>query len=119
MSWRAWRPHLTYPPSHPSPFPSLLVQALKAKQDELADVEARLSALSDQLATATSKKAGLEADVALCTEKLDRAQKLIGGLGGEKVRWTEAAADLGDLYKRLIGEEGRVGWGGDGGGHGG
>ncbi len=30
-----------------------------------------------------------------CTLKLERAEKLITGLGGEKVRWTEAAAALG------------------------
>ena len=39
-----------------------------------------------QLDTAKAKKANLEAEVALCEEKLDRATKLIGGLGGEKVR---------------------------------
>eukprot|EP00955_Chlamydomonas_euryale_P086344 364207-Chlamydomonas_euryale.AAC.14 len=29
------------------------------------------------------------AQVHMCEEKLDRAQKLIGGLGGEKARWTQ------------------------------
>jgi hypothetical protein len=28
-----------------------------------------------------------QADVALCEEKLDRASKLMSGLGGEKARW--------------------------------
>lgn len=50
-----------------------------------------------------AKKAQLEADVQLCEEKLDRAQKLIGGLGGEKARWTQAAQELGELYTKLIG----------------
>lgn len=45
-----------------------------------------------------------QAEVALCEEKLDRAQKLIGGLGGEKVRWTAAAAELAATYNRLVGE---------------
>lgn len=31
------------------------------------------------------KKQNLEAEVALCSEKLERATTLIGGLGGEKV----------------------------------
>ena len=39
----------------------------------------------------------------MCEVKLDRAQKLIGGLGGEKTRWSAAAHDLGELYTRLIG----------------
>jgi hypothetical protein len=42
--------------------------------------------------------------VALCEAKLDRASKLIGGLGGEKVRWTEAAASLNKQYDRLVGD---------------
>jgi dynein heavy chain len=46
----------------------------------------------------------MQAEVKLCEEKLDRAQKLIGGLGGEKARWTAAAAELGQLYERLVGE---------------
>lgn len=34
----------------------------------------------------TEKKEKLEQQVDLCAKKLDRAQKLIGGLGGEKER---------------------------------
>lgn len=33
-----------------------------------------------------------------------RAEKLIGGLGGEKVRWTEVVVDLGKLYVDLTGD---------------
>lgn len=40
------------------------------------------------------KKEQLEADIEMCSIKLDRAEKLIGGLGGEKARWEEAALDL-------------------------
>jgi dynein heavy chain len=36
----------------------------------------------------------LEGEVEVCTAKLERAEKLISGLGGEKARWTEAAASL-------------------------
>jgi len=34
-------------------------------------------------------KAKLENDVADCQAKLERAQKLISGLGGEQARWKE------------------------------
>lgn len=44
------------------------------------------------------KKENLEANIDLCTKKLDRAEKLIGGLGGEKDRWGQAAQDLGERY---------------------
>lgn len=42
--------------------------------------------------------------VDLCGKKLVRAEKLIGGLGGEKQRWTEAAARLQDIYDNLSGD---------------
>ena len=40
----------------------------------------------------------------ICEQKLDRAEKLIGGLGGEKDRWTEAARVLGEKYDRITGD---------------
>lgn len=40
----------------------------------------------------------------LCEKKLDRATKLIGGLGGEKSRWTEVAHKLGGDYINLTGD---------------
>ena len=42
--------------------------------------------------------------VDLCSKKLDRAQKLIGGLGGEKDRWSAAASDLQRVYDNLTGD---------------
>jgi hypothetical protein len=46
----------------------------------------------------TTKKKDLEHNIDLCSKKLDRAEKLIGGLGGEKDRWTQAADTLSDKY---------------------
>lgn len=40
----------------------------------------------------------------MCTKKLERAEALIGGLGGEKTRWTQAAKDLGIQYENLTGD---------------
>ena len=40
----------------------------------------------------------------MCTVKLDRAQKLIAGLGGEKSRWTAVAARLGQQFLALTGD---------------
>jgi len=36
--------------------------------------------------------------------KLERAEKLIGGLGGERTRWTEAARLLGLVFTNLTGD---------------
>ncbi len=40
----------------------------------------------------------------LCSKKLERAEQLIGGLGGEKTRWSETAYNLGELYNNLTGD---------------
>ena len=77
---------------------------LAIKQKELADVEAKLAELNKGLAESKAKKAELEASVELCTQKLARASKLINGLGGEKVRWTESEAELGRQYLNLVGD---------------
>lgn len=69
-------------------FSSLMV-GLKVKKAELAAVEERVAGLNAKLADMNAQQAQLQADVALCETKLDRATKLIGGLGGEKTRWTE------------------------------
>uniref|UniRef100_A0A3Q2P345 Dynein heavy chain coiled coil stalk domain-containing protein n=1 Tax=Fundulus heteroclitus TaxID=8078 RepID=A0A3Q2P345_FUNHE len=45
---------------------------------------------------------GLKVD--LCNKKLERANQLIGGLGGEKTRWSEMALNLGQLYDNLTGD---------------
>lgn len=42
--------------------------------------------------------------VDLCGKKLDRAKKLIGGLGGEKERWQQASQELQVIYDNLLGD---------------
>ena len=49
-------------------------------------VEDRLATLKQQFAEKTEEKERLEYQVDQCAKKLERAQKLIGGLGGEKDR---------------------------------
>jgi hypothetical protein len=52
----------------------------------------------------TQKKKDLEENIDLCSKKLDRAEKLIGGLGGEKDRWTENARLLSEKYINITGD---------------
>lgn len=82
----------------------VLNAALFEKQSQLKVVEDRLALLEKNLAENTAKKESLEAEVDLCGKKLVRAQKLIGGLGGEKTRWTDAAAALQIVYDNLLGD---------------
>ena len=51
-----------------------------------------------------NKKEQLEHDVHMCTVKLDRAQKLITGLGGEKTRWNASADRLAMQLDKLTGD---------------
>ena len=83
---------------------SELMVGLNQKKAELADVEANLAALNAKLKEMQDQKQQLEFDVDLCSKKLDRATKLIGGLGGEKTRWTEVAEKLGKDYVNLTGD---------------
>ncbi len=76
---------------------SSLMAGLKVKKAELAAVEERVAGLNAKLADMNAQQAQLQADVALCETKLDRATKLIGGLGGEKTRWTEVGNCMGLL----------------------
>lgn len=81
-----------------------VMKQLTAKEADLKEVMDKLATMEEQLDKSMKEKLRLEAEVELCTLKLDRAEKLIGGLGGEKVRWTEAAAQLGVKYKNLTGD---------------
>ena len=83
---------------------SELMVGLNQKKAELAAVEANLAALNAKLKEMQDQKQQLEFDVDLCSKKLDRATKLIGGLGGEKTRWTEVAEKLGKDYVNLTGD---------------
>ncbi|KAI1896260.1 hypothetical protein AGOR_G00092970 [Albula goreensis] len=77
---------------------------LAVKRGELKEVEDRLQALNDTFDAMNTKKKELEDNIELCSQKLIRAEKLIGGLGGEKDRWTEAARVLGIRYTNLTGD---------------
>ncbi|KAM9385712.1 LOW QUALITY PROTEIN: dynein axonemal heavy chain 3 [Pholidichthys leucotaenia] len=77
---------------------------LAVKRAELKKVEDRLQSLNDDLAAMINKKEELEDNTELCSQKLIRAEKLIGGLGGEKDRWTEGARQLEMRYTSLTGD---------------
>ncbi|MEJ1276595.1 hypothetical protein NN561_007501 [Cricetulus griseus] len=62
------------------------MELLNQKRGELAEVEHHLENLQNTFLEKTEEKAALEDQVELCAKKLERASKLIGGLGGEKSR---------------------------------
>ncbi|XP_069580748.1 dynein axonemal heavy chain 12 [Brachyistius frenatus] len=76
---------------------------LDQKRAELKEVEDHLASLQKTFDEKTEEKAQLEFQVDLCARKLERAEKLIGGLGGENIRWSKAADDLQNTYDNLTG----------------
>ncbi|MEE6501787.1 hypothetical protein FKM82_004321 [Ascaphus truei] len=77
---------------------------LNQKRAELKEVEDHLAALEETFREKTEEKVQLEFQVDLCAKKLERAEKLIGGLGGEKSRWSNAADSLQNTYDNLTGD---------------
>ncbi|TMW61529.1 hypothetical protein Poli38472_012720 [Pythium oligandrum] len=77
---------------------------LKAKQDALQVVLDKVAKLEADLAAAYKKKADLQFQVDDCSKKLTRATQLIGGLGGEKARWSEMSAKLQIVYDNVVGD---------------
>ncbi|RKO94828.1 dynein heavy chain and region D6 of dynein motor-domain-containing protein [Blyttiomyces helicus] len=77
---------------------------LAEKRATLKSVMDRLQDLNDKLQALAAKKDRLEKEVKNCEEQLDRAQKLLGGLGGEKQRWTEVVGQLNRTIYNLTGD---------------
>ena len=63
---------------------SVAMADLEKKRASLKEVQDKLAKLQEKLEANKAKKVDLENQVDLCTKKLDRAEQLIGGLGGEK-----------------------------------
>ncbi|KAH6601980.1 hypothetical protein BASA61_001578 [Batrachochytrium salamandrivorans] len=83
---------------------SVEMAKLNSKRAELKEVEDKMAKLESGFKEMTDKKADLEKQVDLVGKKLVRAEKLIGGLGGEKDRWSEAARSLSVTYTNLTGD---------------
>lgn len=80
------------------------MEKLNQKRGQLKEVADKLQNLYDIFEENTMKKKDLEAKIELCSQKLVRAEKLIGGLGGEKDRWTETARMLSERYFNITGD---------------
>ncbi|KXZ54227.1 hypothetical protein GPECTOR_5g319 [Gonium pectorale] len=83
---------------------SATMEALRAAQSKLHSVEDKIAALEMQYEEATAKKASLAQQVLRCTVQLQRADKLIGGLGGERVRWQATVDQLTHDLVNVVGD---------------
>lgn len=82
----------------------VVMAGLNETRAELKQVEDKLAELNAGYQKAVDDSQKLEEDVEMCTLKLDRANKLIGGLGGESVRWKQSVEDLTIKYKKITGD---------------
>ncbi|XP_065655373.1 dynein axonemal heavy chain 7 isoform X2 [Hydra vulgaris] len=83
---------------------AIAMSSLEKKQASLKEVQYKLEQLHKKFEDNTKKKEDLEYQVDLCSKKLERAEKLINGLGGENERWSKRAKELEKLYKNLAGD---------------
>ena len=79
-------------------------KSLKEKQDIFDEANEKLKVLQAELSNKKAKKAELENEVETCSRKLERAEQLIGGLGGEREKWAEIVGQLGTKYIKLTGD---------------
>ncbi|CAG9466771.1 unnamed protein product [Pedinophyceae sp. YPF-701] len=84
---------------------------LAETMEQLAEAQAKLRAVQDKIAEleasfdeATAKKEALSRQSEDCKAKLNRADKLLGGLGGEKMRWMQTVAQLREDLKNIAGD---------------
>lgn len=77
---------------------------LAEKRALAAELDAKVKKLNEDLDAANAQKKRVEDEVELCKNKLIRAESLIGSLGGERSRWTQAAQSLQNLYDHLPGD---------------
>jgi dynein heavy chain len=77
---------------------------LKDAQDRLKGVVDKLAELEKNYNGAVDKKEALALQVEQCEIRLESAQKLIGGLGGEETRWRATCLELNDAFDNLIGD---------------
>lgn len=63
-----------------------------------------LAQLESEYQLAKKKKDELEAQVTKVREQLERAEKLIKGLAGEKIAWGQKVVDWGEESKGVLGD---------------
>nr|XP_045615668.1 dynein axonemal heavy chain 7-like isoform X1 [Procambarus clarkii] len=81
-----------------------LMSLVEAKRGQLRELEEKLEVLQRRFSLSCREKENLEAEQKLCALKLERARKLISGLGGEQSRWEAAAGAAAADLLRLPGD---------------
>jgi len=77
---------------------------LKEALDELNAKEIEVKGLNDEFAMANGEAQKTQDEADATKAKMEAANKLIGGLGGEKVRWTAQSKEFASTIRRLVGD---------------
>eukprot|EP01063_Lacrimia_lanifica_P013523 TRINITY_DN2016_c0_g3_i2.p1 TRINITY_DN2016_c0_g3~~TRINITY_DN2016_c0_g3_i2.p1 ORF type:complete len:4660 (+),score=2247.11 TRINITY_DN2016_c0_g3_i2:150-14129(+) len=77
---------------------------LKKVQDRVAELNAKLAGLVKQFEEASEETRLIETKARKTQEKANLAERLVGGLSGEKVRWAETISELEKKSVLLIGD---------------
>ena len=77
---------------------------LNDAKERMRQVEERLQSLEAKYNALVEESESLRVGVEQCQVKLQRAEKLISGLGGEKDRWIQSVASLSSSYDCIIGD---------------
>lgn len=80
------------------------VEKLDTKKHQLRDAQEKLKDISDRMQLKKQKKAELENEVDLCSRKLERAEQLITGFGGEREKWSSMSDHLETKLGQLTGD---------------
>lgn len=78
--------------------------ALKIVQDKVAKMERAMAAVNAKLQAAMDEKAEVKAKADACETKMGLANRLVGGLASEGVRWKENVLKLQDKGRTLVGD---------------
>lgn len=81
-----------------------VMSELGKKKADLQVVLDKVATLQATLKATQEKKASLEQQADTAQKQLKRAGQLIGGLGGEKIRWQASAKELGESLVNLVGD---------------
>src|SRR5690348_865063 len=79
-------------------------KALAAAESRLQACQARLNELQAMFDTQMAEKRRIEDGALALQRKMVMASQLIGGLAGERVRWTDDSNNFNDLKRRLVGD---------------
>lgn len=82
----------------------VLKKQLKVKKKELKGIQTQMTALLTEKAKKEAEREAILQTIRRNKKKIDRAEKLIGGLGGEMQRWTVTTRLLASGLVNLVGD---------------